>query len=121
MPLPFQTMLMAMAYVPYVCNSPTKNGGTHVKGFASAFTKAITKHVLKKDKFKSSDLMGSLIGVLHWRMSEPEFTSQIKDCLDSNVSKDVEALLLAPIDTFFSKNKKLARDIIKRAAHLTSS
>ena len=105
----------------YVCNSPTKNGGTHVKGFINAFTKSVQKHALKKDKFKVSDLMGSIIGVLHWRMSEPEFTSQIKDCLDSNVTKDVEELLSKPIDAFFVKNKKLARDIIKRAAHLTSS
>ena len=85
----------------FVSNSPTKHGGTHVKGMTNVITKVLAKHALKKDKYNSKDLLHGLIGVLNWRMSEPEFTSQIKDELDSNVTKEVEDLLSAPIDAFF--------------------
>ena len=105
----------------YVCNAPTKSGGTHVIGMNNAIIKSLTAHTLKKDKFNNRDLLEGLIGVIHWRMSEPEFPTQIKDMLSSNISKEVEALLTPALIEFFAKNKKLARMIIKHAVHLTSS
>ena len=104
----------------FVSNSHTKHGGTHVKALTNVITKTLTKYALKNEKFANKDLLHGLIGVLNWRMSEPEFTSQIKDELDSDIGAELESLLSKPIFDYYDKHKKLARSIIKRAIAVTA-
>lgn len=105
----------------FVSSSPTKDGGTHYNALTSTLFKVLSTHALKNEKYSNKDLLTGIIGVLDWRMSEPEFTNQIKEELGSNIGSEVIAKLSEPISTFFTKNKKLAREIIKRAVHITAS
>lgn len=102
----------------YVSSSFTRDGGTHLDGLFSALTKALTKHKIKRDKFTPKDLRNGLIGVLNFKMSQPEFSSQVKDRLTSNVSKEVEEICLKALTKFFDQNKSLARKILNRATEV---
>lgn len=102
----------------YVSCSPTKDGGTHVNGFKAALVKAVGAYKKPSDKFLPADIMFGLAGVFNWRMSEPAFSSQVKDKLVSNVTKEVHDKLLPMFTEFFKKNQALARRIIKRAADI---
>lgn len=99
----------------YVSSSITRDGGTHLDEFYAALTKVITEFKGKRDKFAPRDLRNGLIGVLNFKMSQPEFSSQVKDRLTSNLEKTVYNKTYAFFKTFFTANKALVRRIIKRA------
>lgn len=99
----------------YVSCSPTKEHGTHYVGLTRALYKAIGEHATEKQKYQSQDVLYGLVGAFNWRMSEPAFSSQIKDKLTSNVSKAVYDKVYPILHEFFKANSALARRIIKRA------
>lgn len=102
----------------FVNSSPTIDHGTHVKGFRDALVIALKPFMPKKGMkdFKVDDLFIGLVGVLNWRMNSASFSGQVKDKLVSKVDPEVTHLLSTPLVEFFNKNKKLAKDVIKRAA-----
>jgi DNA gyrase/topoisomerase IV subunit B len=102
----------------YVSSIPTKNGGTHVDGFYSGLIKAISLYKTRKDKFTTSDIRTGLIGVMNWRMSQPEFSSQGKERLTSLVGKQVETIVFDYFKKYFQKNKSLVKKLIKRANNI---
>ena len=106
-------------FLSYVSCSPTKEHGTHVTGLTDALARTLNKYAPGKQKVTPSDVRFGLLGVLNWRMSGPEFTSQVKDKLASKVTKEVTAKVQPLIDAFFAKNQPLARKILKRIADLT--
>ena len=105
----------------YVNCSPTRDHGKHYEGFTSALGRVLQK--LKKDvklkgkdnSFKTSDALYGMVGIVNFKMSEPEFSSQTKDRLTSHVNKDVEELLVPLIEEYFAKHKNLAKTVIQRA------
>ena len=99
----------------YVSCSPTRDGGTHLDEFMDALVKALAVYKTPRDKYTPRDLRTGLIGALNWNMSGPEFSSQVKDRLTSNLNKALFELALAELDRAFKANKTLARKIIKRA------
>lgn len=111
----------------FVNSKRTIDNGYHVDGFKSALEKAIKpyakgkaaqkgkKGASKSDTYKRDDLLLGLFGYFDWRMHGAQFSSQIKDKLESRVDKDVEAKVLPKLVEFFEKNSALARAIIKRA------
>lgn len=99
----------------YVSCSPTRDGGTHVDEFFDALVKAITPFKTPRDKFTPKDLRSGLIGVLNWNMNSPEFSSQVKDRLTSNLAKAIQGSALSILMKAFTENKSLARKIIGRA------
>jgi DNA gyrase subunit B len=109
----------------YVNCSPTRDHGKHYQGFTAVLGRVLQS--LKKDvavrgknnTFKTSDALYGLVGSLNFKMSEPEFSSQTKDRLTSNVDKDVEELILAPLQAYFEKHKALAATVIKRAMSIS--
>jgi DNA gyrase/topoisomerase IV subunit B len=109
----------------YVNCSPTRDHGKHYQGFTSALGRVLQS--LKKDvavrgknnTFKTSDALYGLVGSLNFKMSEPEFSSQTKDRLTSNIDKDMEELLLEPLYVYFDKHKALAATVIKRAMSIS--
>lgn len=99
----------------YVNCGLTRDGGKHLDGFRNALGRAISKHKSKADKFSTIDCMYGLVGVVNFKMSGAEFSSQTKDRLTSNVTKEVEDVLVKAFEEFFDKNKTLVKTIIKQA------
>lgn len=99
----------------YVNCGLTRDGGKHLDGFRNALGRAINKHKSKSDKFTTVDCMYGLVGVMNYKMSGAEFSSQTKDRLTSNVTKDVEEVLVKEFEKFFDANKTLVKTIIKQA------
>lgn len=103
----------------YVNCSPTRDFGKHYDGFMAALGRVLQKLKGPKDKFKTVDAIAGMVGILNYKMSEPEFSSQTKDRLTSHVNKDVEEALIGPIEEYFAKNKTLAKTVIKRATTIS--
>jgi DNA gyrase subunit B len=99
----------------YVCSGRTRDDGEHELGFRNSLNAALAPFKKKTQKFAPKDAYSGLVGILDWKMHHAEYSGQTKDRLTSNVSKQVEALLLPQLKLFFDKNKPLARAIVKRA------
>lgn len=105
----------------YVNCSPTKDHGKHYEGFTSAMGRVLQKLKGtvavrgKNNSFKTMDALHGLVGVINYKMSEPEFSSQTKDRLTSHVNKDVEEVMISALEEYFAKNKTLAKTVINRA------
>jgi DNA gyrase subunit B len=110
----------ALNFSSFVNTSPTLDGGWHVVGFRDALIEAL-KPFMKQTKgktkqtFASNDILIGLVGLYDWRMHGAQYTSQVKDKLASRVEKEVYDIMLKPLTEYFSKNKSLAKAIIKRA------
>lgn len=102
----------------YVSSSTTRDGGTHLDEFYAAMTKVIGEFKLPRDKYAPRDLRNGLVGVLNFKMSQPEFSSQVKDRLTSNLEKSVYDRTYKFCKAFFTANKSLVRRIIKRASEV---
>lgn len=102
----------------YVSSSTTRDGGTHLDEFYAALTKVVGEFKLQRDKYAPRDLRNGLVGVLNFKMSQPEFSSQVKDRLTSNLEKSVYDRTYAFCKAFFTANKALVRRIIKRASEV---
>ena len=107
----------------YVCGSPTPLGGTHMAGFAKALADAIKPYKPKRGKteFKPEDLRVGLQGVLNLTIAAPEFSGQTKGKLATKEARDVVYNAVFPeLKKFFAKNKKMTRDLVKRAIELAA-
>lgn len=105
----------------YVESGFTRDGGEHEVGFRNALVKSLAPFKKKTDKYAPKDLYFGMLGILNWRMSGAEYSSQTKDRLTSNVAPAVELELLPALTTFFNKNKTTARLIIRRALDVKKS
>jgi DNA gyrase/topoisomerase IV subunit B len=103
----------------YVNCSPTRDYGKHYDGFMAAMGRVLQKLKGPKDKFKTVDAVAGMVGILNFKMSEPEFSSQTKDRLTSHVNKDVEEAMIEPLEEYFTVNKTLAKTVIKRATTIS--
>lgn len=99
----------------YVSSSVTRDGGSHLDEFYDALTKALAAYKSASDKYTPKDLRYGVVGVINYKMSGPEFSSQVKDRLVSNLKKDVFNRSLKYFEEYFAAHKSTARKIIKRA------
>lgn len=103
----------------YTNSSKNTDGGNHVTAFYSALGKAIEPYKLRSHKFTPSDLREGLIGIINYKIAEPQFSSQTKEKLtDTRVTKPCEETCFKALKTFFDENKTLAKEICRRAAEL---
>lgn len=105
----------------YVNSSFTRDGGTHVDEFFSGVVKALAKYKGPRDKYTPKDVQHGLVGALNWKMSEPEFNSQVKDRLTSNLKRALADQVEKYFNEVFAKNRSLARKIIARANDVKKS
>lgn len=103
----------------YVNCSPTRDYGKHYDGFSAALGRVLQKLKGPKDNFKTVDALAGMVGILNYKMSQPEFSSQTKDRLTSHVNKDVENALIPKLEEYFASNKTLAKTVIKRATTIS--
>lgn len=111
----------------FVNSSPTIDHGMHVKGFRDALAEALKPYLPKKkatkskrskkpeNDFKVEDLFIGLVGVINWRMNSAQFSGQVKDKLVSKVDVQIYEKLVGELKAFFTKHKKLGKEIVARA------
>ena len=96
----------------FVNNIPTKDGGTHILGFKSAFLKIMNEIGKERDKidkkiweFQYSDVTDGLYGIVTVKIPEPQFEGQTKGRLgNSYVRGAVEDLTYEYLKGYFAEN-----------------
>ncbi len=107
----------------FVNNIKTIEGGTHITGFRSGLTKAVTKSSqnLKlskelKQTFTGEDIREGLVGVVACKVPDPQFEGQTKTKLgNQNVKNIVESITYEYLMKYFEKNRDVLRLIVEKA------
>lgn len=105
----------------YVNSGITRDGGEHEVGVRNTLSKVLKPLSKKTDKYAPKDLYFGLLGIVNYKMSGAAFSGQTKDRLTSNVAALIEKELTPVLTAFFTKNKTLARSIIRRAVDVKKS
>ena len=98
----------------------TPEGGTHVIGFRSALTRAITNYIQKNARKNGTGIEGEdtregLIAVLSIAMQNPEFEGQTKEKLGNTAIKSiVDTTLYSSISTYLEENPNDANNILRK-------
>jgi DNA gyrase subunit B len=103
-------------------NINTVDGGTHLSGFRSAFTRTINAYAQSSGlakNFKSSltgdDVREGLVAVISVKLPQPQFEGQTKGKLNSDVKGAVESFLNDRLTEYFEQNPPVARKIVGKA------
>lgn len=107
----------------YVNNVTTPEGGTHLEGFRTAFTKIINEYGRKNGLIKESepnitgeDAREGLACVISVKITEPQFEGQTKQKLGNSEARGAVAAVLSDGLTFFlEQNPAIAKTIINKA------
>ena len=100
----------------------TREGGTHLSGFKSAFTKAINTYARKNNFLKENesldgnDAREGLTAVINTRVPDPQFEGQTKMKLgNSEVKGIVDSVVVDGVGVFMQKNPAAAKAMVERA------
>src|ERR1700752_5389253 len=103
-------------------NINTVDGGTHLSGFRSAFTRTINAYGQSSGlakNFKGSltgdDVREGLVAVISVKLPQPQFEGQTKGKLNSDVKGAVESFLNDRLTEFFEQIPPVARKIVGKA------
>ncbi|GMA65161.1 DNA gyrase subunit B [Alicyclobacillus fastidiosus] len=113
----------AETFASFVNCIPTKSGGTHVRGFKTAFTRtfndfARTNGIIKENE---ENLEGDLLRegmtcVLSIRLPNPEFIGQTKDELSNKeVQNIVGTIVSEQLAAYLDQNREVAINVVHRA------
>ncbi|HQR33002.1 MAG TPA: DNA gyrase subunit B, partial [Blastocatellia bacterium] len=103
-------------------NINTVDGGTHLSGFRSALSKAISRYsqtanLLKdfKGSLSGDDVREGLIAVISVKIPQPQFEGQTKGKLNSDVKGQVDSFLYERLTSYFEENPSVAKTIVGKA------
>lgn len=103
-------------------NINTVDGGSHLSGFRSAFTRTINSYAQSSGlakNFKGSltgdDVREGLVAVISVKLPQPQFEGQTKGKLNSDVKGAVESFLNEHLTEFFEQNPTVAKKIVGKA------
>ncbi len=103
-------------------NINTVDGGTHLSGFRSAFTRTINAYAQSSGlakNFKGSltgdDVREGLVAVISVKLPQPQFEGQTKGKLNSDVKGAVESFLNDRLTEYLEQNPSVARKIVGKA------
>ena len=103
-------------------NINTVDGGTHLSGFRSAFTRTINAYAQSSGlakNFKTSltgdDVREGLVAVISVKLPQPQFEGQTKGKLNSDVKGAVESFLNERLTDFLEQNPTVARRIVGKS------
>ncbi len=106
----------------FVNNINTIEGGTHVSGFKSAFTKVCNKKaqslkILKPgESLSSDDVREGCVCVINLKVPEPQFEGQTKTKLgNSEIKGIVDKWTFSFFDTYFEENPSVIKKILQKA------
>ena len=103
-------------------NINTVDGGSHLSGFRSAFTRTINSAAAStglikdaKDNLTGDDVREGLTAVISVKLPQPQFEGQTKGKLNSDIQGQVVQLVNEKLGEFFDKNPAVAKKIISKA------
>ncbi|HJX92764.1 MAG TPA: DNA topoisomerase (ATP-hydrolyzing) subunit B [Pyrinomonadaceae bacterium] len=103
-------------------NINTVDGGTHLSGFRSAFTRTINAYAQSsglaknfKTNLTGDDVREGLVAVISVKLPQPQFEGQTKGKLNSDVKGSVESFLNDRLTEFFEQNPPVAKKIVGKA------
>ena len=95
----------------------TNLGGTHLTGLRKTITDFVKTQ--SKQKLINDDILEGVIGVIHHRMPEPQYSGQTKNELtNTGVDKEIQEKLTPALEKFFKKNKDVLKRIVAVAEKL---
>lgn len=95
----------------------TNLGGTHLQGLKKTITDFVKTQ--SKQKLINDDILEGVIGVIHHRMPEPQYSGQTKNELTNiGVDKEIQEKLTPALEKFFKKNKDVLKRIVTVAEKL---
>jgi DNA gyrase subunit B len=103
-------------------NINTVDGGTHLSGFRSAFTRTINAYAQSsglaknfKGSLSGDDVREGLVAVISVKLPQPQFEGQTKGKLNSDVKGAVESFLNERLTEYFEQNPAVARKIVGKS------
>ncbi len=102
----------------------TRDGGTPLTGFKTAYTRILNKYAKDKNMIKAGnpipsgdDLLEGIYCIVSVKLSEPQFESQAKvKLLNSEAQTGVNAIVGEKFAEFLEENPKVGRTIVEKAA-----
>ncbi len=102
-------------------NIPQREGGNHLSGFKSGLTRTMNQHmtesgIAKKLKTEPTgdDVREGLIAVISVKMSDPQFSSQTKERLVSDVKRFVDVATSQALEQYLLENPNDSKGIIEK-------
>lgn len=99
-------------------NIKQKDGGTHLAGFKSALTRAITKYSTEqkmKLEITGDDIREGLTYIVSVKVPDPKFSSQTKEKLvSSEVRPVVEDIVFETLSRWLEENPHTTKDILNK-------
>src|SRR5438874_2498830 len=103
-------------------NINTVDGGTHLSGFRSAFTRTINAYAQSsglaknfKGALTGDDVREGLVAVISVKLPQPQFEGQTKGKLNSDVKGAVESFLNDKLTEFLEQNPTIAKRIVGKS------
>ena len=103
-------------------NINTVDGGTHLSGFRSAFTRTINAYGQSsglaknfKGSLSGDDVREGLVAVISVKLPQPQFEGQTKGKLNSDVKGAVESFLNERLTEYLEQNPTVARKIVGKS------
>ena len=103
-------------------NINTVDGGTHLCGFRSAFTRTINAYAQSsglaknfKGSLSGDDVREGLVAVISVKLPQPQFEGQTKGKLNSDVKGAVESFLNERLTEYLEQNPTVARKIVGKS------
>ena len=104
-------------------NIPQKDGGTHVQGFRTALTRAMTSYLEREKPVKGKKLSLSgddwregMTAVISVKVPDPKFSSQTKEKLvSSEVSGVVQTVVSDALSSWLDENPAEAKKLVEKA------
>jgi len=109
--------------ISYCNNINTVEGGTHVSGFRTSFTRIINQYARelgflkeKDENFEGRDIRNGIVYIISIRYPNPQYEGQTKTKLgNSDVKNIVDEIVAAASQNFFDRNREILEKVISIA------